>query len=1139
METRHPLARLALATLLAAALAGPAAAVTSAEPDFAPAEPDEPGLTRLLRQPDVHGDTIVFVYAGDLWTVPAEGGVARRLTSDEGLELFPKISPDGRWVAFTGDYSGTRQVHVIPIEGGTPRQLTFRNDVGELPPRGGIDNRVLGWTPDGGKVVFGAHRLPWSDRWEVPYAVPFAGGMEEPLGVPQGSAADLSPDGTRVAYTPLTREFRTWKRYHGGTAQDVWTFDLRDGSARQLTDYDGTDNQPMWLGETIYFTSDRAGGRLQLFRLDAEGSTGAGPRQMTRHDPWDVLWPSAGPGGIVYEAGGWIWRFDPAAETTARVPIRVYGDFAGRLPRFVQAADDVDSAGISPSGARALFGARGDLFTAPAEKGEVRNLTRSQGVRERDPAWSPDGRWVAYWSDRTGEYELYVRPADGGGEERRVTSDGAAEPVWRNGVRWSPDGSKLAFGDRRARLRVVDVASGEVTTVDRGRFGDIGDHRFSPDGRWLAYTKAGASQLPSVWVHDLEAGESYQLTGDDTAEAEPVWDPKGRYLYFLSDRDFNLTFSGFEFAFVYTEPTRVYAALLTEDAPPLLLPESDEEAVEEPEPPGVSDAGAGRPADGAATAAKAGPRRGAGQAETGEDGGEPVRVEVEPERFESRIRALPGPPGSYRSLAAVDAGVLYLEGDGPETKLQLFDLEAEEEQTVLEGVQDYELAAGGGKLLYRTFGPDGPSWGIAETKPGQKAADGTLDLSGLELRIDPPAEWRQGFVDGWRILRDWFYDPEMHGLDWQAMREKYEPLVDHLAHRADLDYVLGELGAELSAGHVYVQTSDDWQAERREGGLLGAEVAADPSGYFRVEEIFPGENWHEAFRSPLTEPGVEVSPGDLILAVDGVPTRTVENFYRLLEGKADRVVTLRVAADASGAGVREVRVRPVERETNLRYLAWVESRRRYVAERSGGRIGYIHLPNTAVEGTRELYRGFYAQAGKDALILDDRYNGGGFIPDGMIALLERPLLSYWVRRDVEPFTTPGFVHRGPKAVLTNGYAGSGGDAFPWYFRERGLGPVIGTRTWGGLIGISGNPALADGGIVLAPTFRFVTPQGLWAVEGKGVEPDVVVVDRPDLEARGVDASLDRAIEELLRELEETPPEPLVIPVPPRLGPGGR
>lgn len=1114
MEHVRPRLPLALSILLLAGLllapAAPAAAQD--ESDLADGAKDaDQDLTRLLRQPDIHGDTIVFSYAGDLWTVDAGGGVARRLTSHEGLEYFPKISPDGRSVAFTGEYGGNPQVHVIPIAGGTPRQLTFRNDVGDIPPRGGIDNRVLGWSPDGSKVLFSAHRVAWSDRIEIPYTVPFEGGMEEPLGVPRGSATDLNADGVTIAYTPKTREFRTWKRYYGGNAQDVWTFDLAAGTARQLTDYEGTDNQPMWVGDTIYFTSDREHGKLNLFAIDGDAPEGTAPRQVTDHRVWDVLWPSVGDREIVYEAGGWIWRLDTASGESVRVPIRVYGDFEGRVPYWREVASNVQDGDLSPTGARALFEARGDLFTAPAKEGEARNLTRSSGVRERGPVWSPDGARVAYWSDRSGEYELYVRPADGSGEERRLTNDGDDQPVWRYNLRWSPDGDKLAYSDHAARLRVIDVESGAITTADTGRFGDIGDHAWSPDSRWLAYTKAGESQLPSLWVYDLEGGERHQLTLDGSAEGAPAWDPKGRYLYFLSNRDFNLTFSAFEFDFVYTDPTRVYVALLQEDGPALLLPESDEEPVEEDE----SDAEPPAP-----PAEEKKPDAAAAD--------EPVRVEIDVEGFERRIRALPGPPGQYRNLAGVPAGVLYLEGQGPETKLQLFDLEAEEEKTILEGIQDYALSASDDKVLYRF---QGIQFGIAAAMPGQKAPDGKLDLADLEAKVDPAAEWRQQFVDAWRILRDWFYDPGMHGLDWEGIRERYEPMVDHVAHRADLDYLLGEIAGELSVGHAYVQPSGEGRIERTESALLGAEIESDPSGYFRVAKIFPGANWHEDFRSPLTDPGVDVEEGDLILAVDGVSTRTVENFFQLLEGRGDDVVTLTVASDASAGDSHEERVRPVTRETNLRYLEWVESRERYVEERSNGRIGYIHLPNTAVEGTRELYKGFYGQAQKDALILDDRFNGGGFIPDAMIELLERPLLSYWTTRNAEPFTTPGFVHRGPKAVLTNEAAGSGGDAFPYYFRQRGLGPVIGTTTWGGLIGVAFTPSLADGGTVTAPSFRFVTPDGLYAVEGVGVEPDIEVVDRPDLMVQGIDPSLDKAIEVLLQELEENPPEPLPIPEP--------
>jgi len=1093
------------ALVLLAAVALPA---TASE-----AVPTDASLTRLLRYPDIQGDTIVFVYAGDIWTVSAEGGTARRLTSGDGLELFPKLSPDGRWVAFTGEYSGTPQVYVISIDGGQPRQITFRNDVGPLPARGGVDNRVIDWTPDGERIVYLPHRAPWSERIGVPYTVPAAGGMEEPLGPPRGGGGMLSPDGGKLVYTRITREFRTWKRYHGGQAQDVWIYDFSGPSARRLTDYDGTDNQPVWIGDTIYFASDRVDGKLNLFALPADAPEGAAPRQVTHHDTWDVLWVSAGSDAVVYEAGGWIWRFDPATETTAPVPIRVFGDFKGTLPHIMNVKDDIEGGDVSPSGARALFAARGDLFTVPAEHGSIRNLTRSQGVRERDPAWSPDGTRVAYWSDRTGEYELYVRSADGSGTERRVTTDGADEPTWRYGAVWSPDSTKLAYGDRKARLRVIDVASGEISDVDRDPNNDITDYTWSPDGRWLAYSKTGDNNLSSIWVASLDDGSTHRLTGAGTNDVQPAWDPKGRYLYFLSNRDYNLTFSGYEFDFLYTDPTRVYVGLLTDDAPPLFLPKDDEE-----------------PAGGAEEATANG-----GQdqmAKKDGDGKEEVKVAVEPEGFDQRVRAIPGDPGNYGALSGVAAGVLYIEGQGPGAKLQLFDLDAQEEKTILEGVGGYQLAAGGEKVGYVAFGPGGQTYGIAPIQPGQKVDATQVDLSSLELEIDPRAEWHQEYVDAWRILRDWFYSAGMNGVDWQDKREQYEPLVDFLAHRSDLDYILGELGGELSAGHVYVQPNDDWQVPRQENALLGADLAADPSGYFRVEKIFPGENWHDDFRSPLTEPGVDVHEGDLILAIDGVSTKGVDNVFRLLQAKGDQMVSLEVASDASGDDSHVERVRPITRETNLRYLDWVRSRQEYVAKKSNGRIGYIHLPNTAVEGSRELWKGFYAQANKDALILDDRYNGGGFIPFGMIQLLERPLMSYWARRNVSPFTTPGFVSRGPKVMLTNGNAGSGGDALPFYFRQQNLGPVIGTRTWGGLIGVSGNPGLVDGGLMTAPAFRFITPEGMFAVEGKGVAPDIEVIDRPDLVAQGIDPSLDKAIEVLLQKLEENPPKPLVVPEPP-------
>ncbi len=1064
-------------------------------------------LTRLLRQPDIHGDQIAFVYAGDLWVVSSRGGDARRLTSDAGMEYFPKFSPDGRWIAFTGDYSGSRQVFVISVDGGAPRQLTYYNDVGPMPPRGGIDNRILDWTPDGKNILFLPHRLPWSDRMARPYVVPAAGGMETPLAIPEAGGGAYSPDGTKLVYTPVEREFRTWKRYRGGRAQDVWIYDLVANKAEQITDNPYTDNQPVWIGDTIYFTSDRpaqagetTAGRLNLWAYDTKSKQ---TRKATTHDDYDVLWPSADRTQVVYENGGSIYRFDSTTQKSERVPIRVYGDFRNTLPYFRSVTGNIQEFGLSPSGARALFVARGEIFSVPAKEGEIRNLTQTPGIRERDANWSPDGKWIAYLSDKSGDYEIYVRPADNATNERQITTNGKA---WRFTPLWSPDSKMLAFSDKDQALSVVDVATGKLSAVDKDIYGDIRTYQWSPDSRWLAYTKLNEARFSSIYVHNVPESKSHRLTSGMTDDTDPVFDPKGRYLYFLSNRDFNLTFSAWEFNYVYTDPTRVYVGMLAEDGPALFLPQSDEEKATPPATPAPPEEKKDDKKDASAkTAAK-------------------VVVRIDPAGFENRVRAIPGAAGAYSRLAAVANGVLYIKGSGAERSLRLYNIDDRKEETILESVVNYDLAAGGEKLIARI----GPNYTIVAPKPGQKPNESLLKLEKMQMRIDPRAEWAQQFDDAWRILRDWFYDPNMHGLDWNAIRTKYGQLVPFVAHRADLDYILGELAGEMNAGHVYVGSPADLNTDRVDNGLLGAEIVAD-AGVFRIANIFPGENWHEAFRSPLTEPGVKVREGEYILAVDGVPTRGVDNFYRLLENRADRVVTLLVNAKPDLAGAREERVRPVKQETNLRYLDWVASRRAYVEKASGGRIGYMHLPNTGSEGNRELFKSFYPQVDKDALIIDDRYNGGGFIPDRMIELLDRGVLNYWARRGVQPSATPAYAHVGPKVMLINGYSASGGDALPYYFRKRNLGTIIGTRTWGGLIGISGNPPLMDGGSVTAPQFRFFDTEGMWAVEGVGVEPDIEVVDRPDLVAAGQDPSLEAAVKLLMEELAKNPPKKVAVP----------
>ncbi len=1071
---------------------------------------------RLLRFADIHEDRIAFVHAGDIWIVPAAGGTARRLTSDEGLELFPKFSPDGRWIAYSAEYGGNRQVWVIAVDGGTPRQLTFYNDVGPMPPRGGFDYQVLDWTPDGKHVLFRANRLPWGVRMGRPYLVPFEGGMERPLAVPESGGGMLSPDGKKLVYTPISREFRTWKRYRGGRAQDIWIYDLEADTAEPITEYDGTDNQPVWVGNTIYYTSDREDGRLNLWAHDL--ATGAA-RRVTEHRDFDVLWPSAGPRQVVYECGGQLYRFDPATSRSTRVPVQLTGDFLAALPAYRKVAGFVSGYDISPSGKRAVFAARGDLFTVPEQKGDTRNITRTDGVREMSPAWSPDGRHVAYLSDRSGEYELYLRAQDGSGEERRLTSGGA---VWKSTPVWSPDGKKLAWADRTPRLRYLEVDTEQVLDVDTGVYGTFQSYRWSPDSRFLVYAKVEQTQFSSIFLYSLADRRIDALTDDTTNDFDPVFDPEGRYLYFLSDRDYNLTFSGYEFNYFYTNPTRLYAATLRADAPPLLAAKSDEEQAEQPEPEPKQEPPSSKKKKRAAKAA---------DADEDDSAEKPLVIDVE--RFGDRVVALPGPSGNYGNLAATKDGVLYLfsTGNGA-AQLKLFSLDDEKAQTILKEASAFAVSHDGKKLLYSHAG----KYGIVDTKPGHEEGAGQLDLGGLEMKIDPRREWRQIFADGYRIVRDFFYDPGLHGVDWPALRALYEPLVEHVMHRADLDYILGELGGELNAGHFYVNWGDMPRPERRNNGLLGAEIVRDDSGYFRIARIFHGENWHDDFRSPLTESGVDVKQGDLVLAVDGRSTRDVPNFYALLENAAGRLVRLTVNERPERDGARDALVRPIDGETNLRYLDWVRSRRELVDRLSEGRIGYIHLPNTAGPGNRELRKFFYPQAHKDALIVDVRYNGGGFIPDRMIELVARRPLSFWARRGIAPFSTPGYFHDGPKACLINAYAASGGDAFPYYFKQLGLGPLIGKRTWGGLIGLSGNPGFVDGGSISVPTFRFIDTAGNWAVENVGVAPDIEVLDRPDLVARGQDPTLEKAVEVLLEELRRTQgPTRIEVPEAPRYG----
>lgn len=1034
---------------------------------------------RLLRYPSIMGDKVAFVYAGDIWTVSSSGGHARRITSfPEGLELFPRISPDGKWIAFSGEYAGTRQVYVVPYEGGVPKRVTFYPDVGRMPPRGGYDYIVFDWTPDGRKILVRCNRTPFGQRVGRYFLVdPFTEGLEEPLGIPEGGPASFSPDGKKLAYNIRSREFRTWKRYRGGRAQDVWIYDLVGDTVTRVTEFEGTDNFPMWIGNSIYFTSDRER-TLNIFRYSIESGEVS---KITQFAEYDVLWPNRGGNRIVFENGGYLYYHDTSTAETQKIEVSLGSDKPWARPVFKNVAENIESYTVSPSGARAALGARGDIFTVPEKHGVTRNITRTVGTREMKVEWSPDGKYLSYLSEESGEYEITVVPSDGRGEGRRLTE---GSDSWILDPVWSPDAKRMVYSDKKNRLYVLDVESGRKVEADRSEIWSVGDYSFSPDGEWICYTKTDPSWMSSIWVYSIESKKAMRLTGEYTNDYDPVFSMDGKYIYFASGRDFDYRHRRFD--------QRLYMGTLSKETPNPLAPLNDEEtAGEEGE----------------------GEKEKSGEKEEKEET-RPKIERVDAEGFADRVVALPEQPGRYYMLTAVEGGLLFLDGD---KALKRFQLDKREAEVIMEGVDSYKVAAKGKKYIYRS----GSDYGVTELAPGKKKGEGKLELEGLKARIEPSTEWRQIYFDAWRIMRDWFYDPGMHQVDWEAMRDRYAVLLPHVAHRSDLDFILGELIGELNAGHTYVFSGEVPEVERTPGGLLGCEFEA-VGKYYRISKIFKGENWHDWGRSPLTEPGLNVDEGSYLIAIDGVEITTAENPYMHLENKVDVQVVLSVNEEPSPKGAREITVTPIGSELNLRYLDWVEHNRKIVDELSNGRIGYIHVPNTAYEGFREFFEAFQPQANREALIIDERYNGGGHNPFQMVQMLGNITFSYWAQRHRALYSTPFPVHEGPKAMLINGLSSSGGDAFPYYFKKAGIGPLIGERTWGGLIGYSYSPNFVDGGGMAVPQAAFVDIEGEWAVEAVGVSPDIQVFDDPALIKAGREPMIEKAVEYLLEQLEKRP-----------------
>jgi tricorn protease len=1036
----------------------------------------EAGQPLLLQKPTLNKTHIVFSYAGNLWSVPREGGDAVRLTVGPAIETNPHFSPDGTQIAFQGDYEGNTDVYVIPASGGVPKRLTYHPSP-DIP---------VAWTPDGKRILFRSTRASYARSPQL-FTISVDGGFPTPVDLPMADSGTFSPDSSRLAYLPIAPAFASWKRYRGGETTPIWIANLADARIEKIPRENSNDFNPMWIGDKVYFLSDRDG-PFSLFSYDTASRKVS---QIVRNDGYDIKSANAGPGAIVYEQFGSIHLLDLKTGKSKQVDIRVSGDIASLRPSFEKLAAKISHANLSPTGARAVFEARGEVFTVPAEKGDVRNVTNTPGVAERTPSWSPDGKQIAYFSDESGEYQLHLRAQNGMGDVQKISLGNP--PSFYYDPRWSPDSKKIAYEDSQRRLWYIDLEKKQPVQIDgdtyftpaRGLNPD-----WSPDSKWIAYTKILTNHLRAVFLYSPDENKPHQISDGMSDTQFAQFDKNGKYLYFTASTNLGLTTAWLDMSSDAHPVTRsVYVAVLRKDDPSPLAPESDDakEAADKKH----------------------------------------VEVHIDLAGIDQRTLALPIPARDYDLMQAGKTGILYLtekvenpaappEAQESET-LYKFDLKTRKTDKSLEGLRYFEISRDGEKMLYR----QAANWLIASVAAPPKPGEGVLKLDGMEARIDPRAEWKQMYHEVWRIERDFFYDPNLHGIDWRTAEKKYEPYLETVASRGDLNYLFEEMLGELTVGHLYVRGGAFPEIKRVKGGLLGADYKIE-NGRYRFAKIYNGESWNPQLKAPLTQPGVNVAVGEYLLAVNGRDLRSPENIYSFFEETAGRSVVLRVGPNPDGSGSREVTVVPVESEFALRNLAWIEDNRRKVDQMSGGRLAYVYLPNTASAGFTNFNRYYFAQIGKQGAVIDERFNGGGQIADYIIDNLSRPLTNFFMTRAGQPFSTPQDAIFGPKAMIINEYAGSGGDAMPWLFRARHLGPLIGKRTWGGLVGIVGFPDLIDGGTVTAPNLAFYNLKGEWDVENHGVTPDIEVDFDPALVRSGHDPQLEKAVEVVLADLEKHP-----------------
>ncbi len=1057
--------------------------------------------TRLLRFPAVHGNQMVFTYAGDLYTVSATGGEARKLTNAPGFELFARFSPDGSQIAFTAGYDGNTEVYVMPAQGGEPKRLTYtatlsRDDVSD---RMGPNNIVMGWTPDGKNIIYRSRKQSFNAFVGQLFSVPATGGLSVELPLASGSWCSYAADGQKMAYNQVFREFRTWKHYKGGMADDIYIFDFQTKESKNITNNDAQDIFPMWLGDNVFFVSDRDR-TANLFSYDTKTGQTA---KLTNYTDYDVKFPSLGDKAIVYENGGDIYYFDATTRNARKVDIRINDDgFAGRN-ELKDVSKQVAGADISPDGKRLVMSAHGEVFTVPVKSGITRNLTQSSGAHDRNATWSPDGSRIAFLSDRSGEYEIYVQKQDASEPPIQLTT---GADTYKFDVEWSPDSKKILWNDKKMRLQYVDVTTKEVTVIAQSPQWEYSQFAWSPDSRTVVYTELAENRFYRIYLYNTVDKTKVAVTDRWYESYSPTFSRDGKYLFFASDRDFNPIYSEVEWNYAYQKMSRVYGVALAADTPSPFAPKNDEVKITTEEPK-----------------------------KDEKDEKKSKKTEPEPKKeapvtkidttgLADRIFDLPVPADNYRNLQYNNNKLYYVRTSG----LYVYDLEKQKETELGQGL-NYTLSADGTKMLVRK----GSDFWVIDTPTAKINLEEKTDLTGLKMYVDKQAEWKQIYDECWRQMRDFFYVANMHGVDWKAMHDKYAVLLPYAKTKDDVNYLIGELIGELNVGHAYINGGDRVQAARIETGLLGAKISKDPaSGFFRIDSILSGANWSKSLRSPLTEIGVNAKKGEYITAVNGQSLETVADIYQCLVGTAGRQTELQLNTKPS-AGGRKVIVVPIADESNLYYYNWVQNNINKVNKATGGQVGYIHIPDMGPEGLNEFVKYFYPQLNKKALIIDDRGNGGGNVSPMIIERLAREISrANMLRNSVIPTQTPTQMMIGPKVLLINRYSASDGDLFPYGFKKHKIGKVIGTRTWGGVVGIRGPLPFVDGTDLRKPEFAsYSSETGQWIIEGYGVDPDIVVDNDPAREYIGTDDQLNKAIQVILDELKNYKPLPPIPPAP--------